>query len=190
MRRRKLRLGIDLDGVVADFNRGWIELYNAEFGADLAPEQVVSWGGPAELTHFGSMREFWRWARRADGGSSIFRHLPLYPDARESLSRLAADHEIVVLTAKPWYAVHDTYAWISDQELPTTEVHIVSDKSSVPCDVYIDDADHNLRELVDRRPDSVVCRFERPWNQPLAGVVDIDEWDAFEAVVAHLAGSI
>ena len=32
-RRSPLRLGIDLDGVIADFNTGWIRLYNQEFGA-------------------------------------------------------------------------------------------------------------------------------------------------------------
>ena len=38
-----LRLGIDMDGVVADFNAGWIERYNRDFDAALHPDHVVGW---------------------------------------------------------------------------------------------------------------------------------------------------
>ena len=30
-----MRLGIDLDGVVADFNAGWMDRYNEDFDAEL-----------------------------------------------------------------------------------------------------------------------------------------------------------
>ena len=39
---RPLRSGIDLDGVVADFNAGWISRYG-DFGAELLPEHVDIW---------------------------------------------------------------------------------------------------------------------------------------------------
>ena len=64
----RLRLGIDLDGVVADFTTGWIDRYNAEFGDDLRPEEALTWGAPRELTHFASMTEFWQWARTCCDG--------------------------------------------------------------------------------------------------------------------------
>ena len=35
-----MRLGIDLDGVVADFNAGWISRYNREFEANLTTDMV------------------------------------------------------------------------------------------------------------------------------------------------------
>ena len=36
-----LRLGIDLDGVVADFNGGWMRRYNVEHGTSLDPDHVI-----------------------------------------------------------------------------------------------------------------------------------------------------
>jgi 5'(3')-deoxyribonucleotidase len=38
-----VRLGIDLDGVVADFNAGWIRRYNLEYGSELATDAVKAW---------------------------------------------------------------------------------------------------------------------------------------------------
>jgi hypothetical protein len=58
-----MRLGIDLDGVVADFNAGWIQLHRNEFGSDLRPEMVTTWDGLHELGGFADMGAFWRWAR-------------------------------------------------------------------------------------------------------------------------------
>jgi len=36
-----MRLGIDLDGVVANFNAGWMRRYNDEYGTDLKPESAA-----------------------------------------------------------------------------------------------------------------------------------------------------
>ena len=67
--------------------------------------------------------------------------------------------------------------------MPTTEVHIVDDKTTVHCDLYLDDADHNLAALSRAHPDAVVCRYVRPWNEAHPGVVDIDHWTSFELLV-------
>ena len=182
--RPRLRLGIDLDGVVADFNAGWIERYNAQFGAELLPEHVDIWDAPTLLTHFTNMREFWGWARTAGEGASIFRVLQPYHGAIDALQRLARDHRVVIVTTKPHFAVHDTFEWIAEHRIPTREVHIVDDKTTVHCDVYLDDADHNVRALVGARPESTVCRFVRPWGTPQPGAIDITSWGEFEELVA------
>lgn len=177
-----MRLGIDLDGVVANFNAGWIERYNAEFDTSLSTTDVTTWGAMVELTDFATADAFWEWARNGDG-PGLFRHLPVYPDALPSLRRLSRNHAIVVITTKPTWAVPETFSWIGDRRIPTSEVHITGDKWRVDCDVYLDDGPHNLRSLVVERPDRTVCRFVRPWNDPVPGVVDVSGWDAFEALV-------
>jgi 5'(3')-deoxyribonucleotidase len=181
-----VRLGIDLDGVVADFNTGWIRRYNQEFGTDIAFDAVVAWNGIPSLTHFRHMGEFWKWARD-HGGHSLFRHLDTYPGAVETLSSLARRHQVVILTTKPDWAVHDTFAWIADHRIPTREVHILEDKWEVPCDVYLDDAPHNLAALVAHRPEATVCRFVRPWNEPVAGAFDVETWEQFAQLVNRLS---
>ena len=182
-----LRLGIDLDGVVADFNRGWTTAYNDAFGADLAPEMVVSWDSPLELTHFLDMDAFWEWARD-HGGKSVFRYLEPYPDAIETLRDLNRDgHDLVVITAKPDWAVHDTLEWLADHRLPLREVHFTHRKHEVPCSVYLDDAPNQVRALAKHRgEDAVVCRFVRAWNAPVEGARDVHDWAEFHQLVRTL----
>jgi len=184
---RSLRLGIDLDGVVADFNAGWIRRYNAEFDGDVPVDAVQTWDGLHTLTHFRNNREFWAWAS-GHGGGSIFRHLDTYADSVETLNLLAgAGHKIVIVTSKPSWAVHDTFAWLADRRIPTREVHVTEDKWKVACDVYLDDAPHQVESLVRRRPGATVCRFVRPWNDPIAGSVDVVTWSDFATLVRGIA---
>ena len=187
----EMRLGIDLDGVVSDFNKGWIDRYNAEFGTDIPVDAVTTWDGIAPLTHFTDMAAFWEWARDLPGGS-LFRNLETYSDAVPALERLAADHEVVIITSKPEWAVSDTYAWIAEHRLPTREVHVVDihgDKWPVPCDLYLDDGPHNIESIHHNRPEAHMCRFVRPWNSPVAGVHDARDWAEFEALATRLSGS-
>ena len=182
-----MRLGIDLDGVVADFNGGWMRRYNEEHGSELTPDMVVSWDGLHQLTHFADMGDFWRWARN-HGGASVFRHLEAYRGAVDTLRQLNRDgHDIVILTAKPDWAVHDTFEWLADHRVPTREVHCLDDKWRIDCDVYLDDSPYVVPDLVRERPDDVVCRFVRSWNGPVDGAVDVHDWDEFAALVARLA---
>ncbi len=178
-----MRLGIDLDGVVADFNTGWITRYNAEFAADVAFDAVRSWDAIPSLTHFRHMGEFWRGARDHDG-PSLFRHLETYPAAVESLWALTRRrHAVVVLTTKPSWAIHDTFAWLAEHRIPTREVHIIDHKWQVDCDLYLEDAPHNLRNLVAHRPGKIVVRYVRPWNRPVAGTRQVNDWDSFVELV-------
>lgn len=182
-----MRLGIDLDGVVADFNGGWMRAYNEQFETTLAPAQVVGWDGLHKLTHFADMDEFWGWAQD-HGGVSVFRHLEPYNGAVETLRSLNRDgHDIVVITAKPEWAVHDTFEWLADHRIPTREVHVTDDKWTIECDVYLDDSPYKVLELVEKRPDRTVCRFVRPWNRPVEGARDVHDWDEFAEVVAQLS---
>jgi 5'(3')-deoxyribonucleotidase len=185
-----LRLGIDLDGVVADFNRGWTSAYNLAFDATLAPEMVVSWNSPLALTHFTDMDAFWSWAQD-HGGHSVFRYLEAYPGATETLRALNGEgHDIVIVTAKPDWAVHDTLEWLADHRVPMRQIHFTEDKHTVACDVYLDDAPHQVRELAEHRgATATVCRFVRAWNQPVAGAHDVHGWQEFHDLVRTLAPS-
>jgi 5'(3')-deoxyribonucleotidase len=177
----RLRLGIDLDGVVADFNAGWMSRYNRDFGASLEPSQVVMWDGLHQLTHFETMDEFWAWAQA--GGASIFRDLPAIDGAVETITDLAREHRIVIVSSKYDWAIADTLAWLSEHRIPAREIHFVWDKTTVPCDIYLEDAPHNLEGLISKRPESLVCRMVRPWNRPLEGATDVADWAGFRAAV-------
>ena len=178
-----MRLGIDLDGVVAQFNKGWMEQHRKQFGSDLDPSMVVGWNDLHLLGGFETMDAFWDWFRNGDG-PSWFRHFETYPGAMDTIHRLRGQgHQIVILTHKFDWSIPDTFGWLSDIGMPSREVHILADKYRVECDVYLDDSPLVLPELVTHRPDSLVCRFVRPWNDPIAGATDVHSWAEFEALV-------
>jgi len=184
-----MRLGIDLDGVVCDFNSGWMELHQAEFDSELAPEMVVAWNNLHELGGFADMRAFWAWAQGNADRPSIFRHLEPFADAVDTMRTLRDDgHRIVIVTAKPRWAISDTLRWIADHDLPTEEIHIRYQKHTVDCDVYLDDSPIVLPDLLAHRPHATVCRMVRPWNTPLEGAQDISDWRQFHSLVMSLPG--
>lgn len=185
-----MRLGIDLDGVVADFNAGWMRVHADEFGSELHPDMVDTWDGLHAIGGFDDMRAFWSWAAPKEHRPSIFRHLEPYPDALDSLRRLRQQgHHIAIVTTKPHWAHTDTLRWLADREIPTTEVHITDRKSTVDCDVYLDDGPHVLDELVRHRPEATVCRFVRPWNRPVEGTLDVTAWSDFVEIVTQRSSS-
>lgn len=179
-----LRLAIDLDGVVANFNDGWTRLHNEEFGGNLSADLVTMWDGLHKLGGFANMDDFWTWAEGGDRRPSVFRHLDVFPGAIETLNSLDdSGHEIVIVSTKPDWAVHETLHWLAERAIPTREIHFSFRKYEVDCDVYLDDAPHVLQELVEHHPDSVVCRFVRPWNRPVEGTHDVHDWTGFQRVV-------
>ena len=182
-----MRLGIDLDGVVANFTQGWMNLYNKQFGTDLRFEDSLVWGDMLMLTHFSDMDEFWEWSSD-HGGHSLFWYLEPFPGAVEALHSLSEDgHHIVILTMKPDFAIDDTHRWIERHRVPTDEVHILEDKWRVDCHVYLDDSPEVLPELARHRPDRTVVRYVRPWNRPVDGVVDVAGFEEFQDLVSGLA---
>ncbi len=53
-----MRIGVDLDGVVANFTKGWTEYYEEEFGKKILEEDITSWGLSEPLTHFKEDMDF------------------------------------------------------------------------------------------------------------------------------------
>lgn len=185
-----MRLGIDMDGVLCRFNDGWTAIHRSEFGSDVHAGLVLEWDGLHAIGGFGDMDAFWKWAGPQDHRPSIFRHLEAFDGAIEAVHQLAAEgHDLVIITAKPPWAVPDTLFWLADQAIPVTAVHFVENKASVACDLYIDDAPHNLEEIAAARPEATVLRMVRPWNEPVEGVTDVGDWTEIYDVVTALSHS-
>ncbi len=172
----QMRIGVDLDGVVADFTKGWTKYYEEEFGKKILENDITSWGLSEPLTHFKEDVDFWEWAKDING-SSIFRNLEVYKGSVETLNELSkSGYDIVILSSKPWWSIHDTLIWLGENKIPTKEIHFIEDKWTVDCEVYIDDAPYQLENFKEKVPEKKIIRYVRSYNKPLDGVFDIYHW--------------
>ena len=68
-------------------------------------------------------------------------------------------HEVVILSSKPWWSIHDTLMWLGENKIPSREIHFIEEKWKVECDAYIDDAPHQIENYVRQVPDKLILRF-------------------------------
>ena len=66
--------------------------------------------------------------------------------------------------------------WLGEKKIPTKEIHFIEDKWKIDCDVYIDDAPYQLDNYVKNLKNKVIIRFVREYNDPVTGVLDLNEW--------------
>ena len=175
-----MRLGIDIDGTIADFIGGWTRRYVDHFDIPVASADIIDWDF-LSLTHFDNWTEFWEWIKT----SRTFRNLLPYPGAVQGLrSARRIGHDVAYITHRPEWAREVTEEWLDYHGFVYGELFMMANKQHVECDVYLDDAPHVLAELRSACPPTIrVVRMVRPWNRPLEGVVDLHGWRDFSKAV-------
>lgn len=162
-----MRIGVDLDGVMLEFQQRWAELYCEYFDAYIPYEALNSWDACIDKTHFESMNEFHDWFVRADGWNDM----PWIAGSRGGIDKLiAGGHEVKFVTNRPFRPsiCRDTIAQLKTL-LPKAAgiTHFVIDKSTVECDVYVDDSPAVIYDLANKNRKKVVV-FDQPWNRHIA----------------------
>lgn len=160
------RIGLDIDGVVYKWSDTVRYLVQTHHGIDVG-----------ESTYWDYLKDVlpphvWRWLWREGIELGLFRYGHLYRGAIEGVRELAAIGKVEAVTHRPEAAVEDTLRFLSYIELPLSGVHILTEqqpKSSVGCDVYIDDAPHVAREVVGAGKRLVLV--DQPWNADAFGSI-------------------
>jgi len=148
-----LILGVDLDGVCADFYARMREIAAEWFECDIEslPSEVSydlpEWGirtpGEYESLH-----------RFAVTQRELFRSMPPIPGARRYLRKLSAEGaRIRIITHRLFIhffhrtAVSQTVDWLDHHGIPYWDLCFMRNKEQVGADIYIDDSPMNVTNL-------------------------------------------
>lgn len=185
-----MRLGIDIDGCMYQWDRTARYLLRDEFGYPKdgpLGQQSQYWDyikAHVEPAH-------WNWLWTGGVKAGLFRHGHLYKGTMRTLRALADDgHDLVVITHRPASAVNDTLEWLAFLRLPLAGVHILTNqepKSEIPCDIYIDDKPGNITDYLLNTSDVAVL-MDRPWNQGYfaADAPRVGTWEEFAGIIRRL----
>ncbi len=165
-------LGVDLDGVCADYNLAFRDIVAEHRGVD--PESLtleVTW----DFLEWGMDRQdFLNHHGRAVLEHRLFANMPPIEGVAESLWRLSdAGVWIRLITHRlvsNWShatVVSDTVAWLDRVGIPYRDICFLGDKPQVEADVYIEDAPHNVEALRADGNETIV--FTQSYNRHLPG---------------------
>lgn len=181
-------LGVDLDGVCADYTSAFRAVAAAEWGvAEASLTTEVSWDfGEWGLDRGG----FLTLHRSAVQDHRMFRDMPVVPGAADSLWRLSdAGVWIRVITHRlvtNWghrVIVSDTVEWLDSVRIPYRDLCFLGRKPEAQADAYVEDAPHNIEAL--RAGGNTVIVFDQPYNRDLPPP-RARTWDEVEGLVAEM----
>jgi 5'-nucleotidase len=184
-------LGVDLDGVCADYTTAFRRVVAAERGIDESTLSTdVSW----DFVEWGLDRdEFLALHRRSVQEHRMFRDMPALPGASDALWRLSdAGVWIRIITHRlvtNWghaLIVSDTVEWLDANRVPYRDLCFLGRKPEAQADAYIEDAPHNIEAL--RASGNTVVVFDQPYNRSLDGP-RVTDWAEAEAVLAELVAA-
>ena len=166
-------LGVDLDGVCADYTAGLRRIAADVLG--VAESQLPlerSW----DFREWGLTPAAYEEIHRlAVTEHHLLRELPVIDGAADTLWRLSdAGVWIRIITHRLYVnwghaiAVSDTVTWLDEARIPYRDICFLGAKPEVEADLYIDDGPHNVEGLLASGNEVIV--FDQPYNRHVAGV--------------------
>jgi uncharacterized HAD superfamily protein len=170
-RRPRLRLGIDLDGVLANFTERFIEITNATYGLNLRTEDQTDWGHTCLGITPAQEEEIWQTIKATKNFWETLNVLP----GTENLNRAAHEHELFFITSRIPTAGLDVKTqsafWLDEHfYIPYPSVIVVTDWKDKPAlydalklDGFIDDKPETVDEMLKRNQRIYI--MDQPYNK-------------------------
>ena len=164
--KAKLKIAVDLDGVLAESMLVWCKRANKEFGTGLKMEEIDSWSWWKKTSI--SEDDFYR---ILDESWEEWREIPpTEPRIAEKVAQIEEFGDLDIVTGRSKRTVEAARDWVDNQKIRYRSfVRVLGwrDKIFLNYDVYIDDAP-DLMPLISRSPSAWAVLYERPWNRSVA----------------------
>jgi 5'(3')-deoxyribonucleotidase len=171
---RRFVLGVDLDGVCADFYGGlkpvaaeWLGVEESSL-VDRVSWTLPEWGVDQAPGGYDALHRF------AVTQRELFRRLPPMPGAPQALRELSAHNvRIRIITHRLFIkyfhqvAVRQTIEWLDYHDIPYWDLCFMREKAAVGADLYIEDSPENVARLRAQGLKTIV--FSNSTNEHLAG---------------------
>lgn len=168
-----VKIGIDIDGVCADFSTPFTKYLNEKTGQSIATSEIKDyswWKCFAGL----SEGDFWKHFDEY-GMAGHYRNFPIFRDAKRYLPILLNSFDYHFITSRPDYTYDDTIVWLQRNFGPIRDDKITfcrGDKKSkfvkeLNVDIFIDDAPHHAEDIA-WEAEIPVYVMDAPYNKTLS----------------------
>ena len=172
-------LGVDLDGVVANYEKKFKEITSLIKNVAVSDiPAATDWSFVKSGWPFESEEDFLATHKKAVVEYNLFNSLEPITGASDSLWELS-DHGVririvtyrLVVNFSHSQAVQDTISWLESPRpdgrplIPYRDICFVKDKAHVGCDMYVDDAPHNIEVLRKAKGWDNVLVFDQEYNK-------------------------
>lgn len=149
----KMVIGVDIDGVLANFVAGFRPLVRIMYGTDPGPATSWTWYRSVVKSDEDNTR-LWEWLWE---NTWFWRRLVPLPGAEDALLRLRAairaGHLVYFITHRPQAAHGATVGWLMDYGIAHPQVILGKNKRAI-CEAigvthYIDDYEENVQKFTD-----------------------------------------
>jgi 5'(3')-deoxyribonucleotidase len=164
------RIGIDMDGVIADALPKHLALYNAEFHARLTLDDLHGQhlGDVVHADHRARLEEYL-------AAEDFFADLPVIADSVDVIRELRARYEVFITSAAMDVPASFAakFAWLGRHFpfIPSSHIVFCGDKSVIAADYLIDDEPRHFARFGGEG-----ILFTAPQNRLVTGYRRVDSW--------------
>jgi uncharacterized protein len=184
MSESRLKIAVDLDGVLAESMLVWCERANKEFGTKLKMDDLNSWASWKKFEI--SQDDFYR---ILDESWEDWKQVPpTEPRLASKVAQVQKFGDVDVVTGRSKRTEQAAMKWVEHQKIRYRHFVRVAgwrDKILLNYDVYIDDAP-DLMPLVSQGPLSWAILYDRPWNRNVRNMRKVFRAESWKQIPGFL----
>lgn len=169
-------IGIDIDGVIADFVGSFLPKLNKYCKCKF--RDIIDYDFEKNINvniSAATIKKLWREVEK----KKIYRELRLIKGSIEALNKLAKSNTIILITNRKKVNQKDTVLWLKRHKIPFEKLVVADSRREKifemkKCDIVLEDSLEIARIL--GALGKTVLLFDYPWNSMNKNIIRIEDW--------------